>query len=88
MVVRMAMNIKNERAESLARAVAERTGESLTTAIAVALEERLARIKHDESSAATYERLSALVADVQSLMGGDSFDDPNDFLYDDDGIPK
>ena len=40
----MALNIKNARTESLAHAVARETGESLTQAITVALEERLERL--------------------------------------------
>jgi antitoxin VapB len=39
----MAMNIKNPETERLARELAERTGESLTVAVTVALRERLER---------------------------------------------
>ena len=41
----MALSIKNARAEKLARRVAAETGESLTRAIQVALEERLERLR-------------------------------------------
>ncbi len=41
----MALSIKNEAAERLAREVAAQTGESLTRAITVSLEERLERLK-------------------------------------------
>ena len=41
----MGISIKNERTEHLARELAAETGESLTTAITRALEERLARLE-------------------------------------------
>ncbi|MGE0495680.1 MAG: type II toxin-antitoxin system VapB family antitoxin [Vulcanimicrobiota bacterium] len=41
----MALNIKNSRTEELARQVALETGENLTTAVTVALEERLERLR-------------------------------------------
>jgi antitoxin VapB len=41
----MALSIKDPEADRLAREVAGRTGESLTTAIVVALRERLARLR-------------------------------------------
>lgn len=41
----MALNIKNDRAERLARQVAKETGESLTSAVIHALEERIEKLK-------------------------------------------
>lgn len=41
----MALSIKDPQADTLARAVADLTGESLTQAVIVALEQRLAREK-------------------------------------------
>ncbi len=41
----MALSIRNEQAEKLARKVAEETGENLTQAIIHALEERLQRLR-------------------------------------------
>jgi len=41
----MALSIRNDMAEKLARAVANETGETLTQAITHALEERWARLK-------------------------------------------
>jgi len=40
----MALNIKSDKADRLARELADATGESLTQAVTNALEERLARI--------------------------------------------
>ena len=41
----MALSLKDPEVDRLAREVAARTGETLTTAVAVALKERLARLK-------------------------------------------
>lgn len=41
----MALNIKSEEADHLARQLAAETGESLTTAVTLALRERLARVQ-------------------------------------------
>ncbi|HEX6142599.1 MAG TPA: type II toxin-antitoxin system VapB family antitoxin [Geminicoccaceae bacterium] len=43
----MALSIKDPRADQLAREVARLAGESLTEAVARALEERLERLQHD-----------------------------------------
>ena len=45
----MALNIKNEETCSLARELAELTGETMTGAITVALRERLERERHERS---------------------------------------
>lgn len=41
----MALNIKSDEADQLARELAAATGESLTTAVTVALRERLGRVR-------------------------------------------
>jgi antitoxin VapB len=41
----VALNIKDERADRLARELAAETGESITTAVTVAVEERLERLR-------------------------------------------
>ncbi len=41
----MALSVKNPEADRLAREVAARTGETLTTAVVVSLRERLARLR-------------------------------------------
>ncbi len=56
-VVPMALNVKDEEAVRLAGLVAEMTGESKTRAIRVALEERLARLRAEETPEERYARL-------------------------------
>ena len=46
----MALSVKDPEADRLAREVVARTGETLTTAVIVALRERLARLRGRSSS--------------------------------------
>lgn len=83
----MALNVKSERADRLARELADLTGESMTTAITLALEERLARerarrLRHDP-----VERLARIAREAHALP---RFDDrPADEIlgYDETGMP-
>jgi antitoxin VapB len=47
----MALNIKSDETDKLARELSEVTGESITTAVTVALKERLARVRRRRSRA-------------------------------------
>lgn len=60
----MAINIRNEEAEQLARQLAEVTGDSLTGAVVVALRERLAQVRAAPAGGepATTDRLSRMRA--------------------------
>lgn len=51
----MALSIKSEAADLLARELAAETGESLTTAVTLALEERLARVRRRSNLARDLE---------------------------------
>jgi len=55
----MALNIKSDRADHLARRVAQQTGETITQAVIVALEERLQRLErpHDQVRRAELRRI-------------------------------
>jgi antitoxin VapB len=44
----MGLNIKTEEAHRLAKKIADKTGESITTAVTTALRERLQRIEKDD----------------------------------------
>lgn len=85
------MNIKNERTQRLTRQLADRTGESLTTAITVAVEERLASLDSADSQRADElaERLLAIGRDaaprwVEPYRSVDH----GDLLYDERGLPR
>ena len=53
----MGISIKNHRTEQLARQVAEKTGETLTSAITTALEERLLRLKGRKTTPDVFEKI-------------------------------
>jgi antitoxin VapB len=84
----MAISLKDPEADRLARAVAARTGESLTTAIVVALRERLARLKGHRRRRPLREELREIGRRCAALP---TLDDrtPDEILgYDDRGIPR
>lgn len=81
----MALNIKNERAQELAREVAEMTGESQTTAVIVALEERKERLKirnRREKWMTIGSENAKRYGDKLSSQGID------ELLYDESGLPR
>jgi antitoxin VapB len=87
----MSLSIKSDEAERLARSVAEATGESLTTAITVALRERLARIRNRDSDRQVQreERLRAIAADAGKRWTPEHRHvDHGELLYDDTGLPR
>lgn len=84
----MSLNIKNPQTHALAREVAAKTGESVTEAVTVALQERLDRLKKlDEKSLA--ERLLEIGRDCASRMREPYRSiDHGELLYDERGLPK
>ena len=87
----VSLNIKNEEAERLARRLAGVTGESVTTAVMVAVRERLERVQgEDEGGAvARAERLREIARDaagrwVEPYRSADH----GDLLYDEAGLPR
>lgn len=85
----MPLSIKDPEADRLARAVAQRTGETLTQAVINALRERLAREERKEQAT------ESLVEDVMEigrhcaalpLLDARSADDV--VGYDDNGLPR
>jgi len=83
----MPLNIKSAKAYELAQRVARATGESLTEAVTVALEERLTRIDPppdglaDEILAVGRDCAARLEEPWRSL-------DHAELLYDDKGLPR
>ncbi|MFW6374610.1 MAG: type II toxin-antitoxin system VapB family antitoxin, partial [Thermodesulfobacteriota bacterium] len=51
------ITIENPRTEQLARQVAEQTGENLTSAITIALEERLLRLRGEKTAPDVFEKI-------------------------------
>ncbi|HET6144165.1 MAG TPA: type II toxin-antitoxin system VapB family antitoxin [Candidatus Acidoferrales bacterium] len=84
----MAMNIKNDEAQKLARRLADTTGESLTAAITEAVRERLERVQC-ASGAGLAERLLRIGKDCAAhLTESSKTVEHGDILYDDRGLPR
>lgn len=83
----MALSIKNDEADRLARELAAATGESLTAAVVSALRERLER-ERARTGLSRLERLRRLREQVRQLP---VLDDrlPDDILgFDEQGLPR
>lgn len=84
----MALSIKNDETERLARQVAKETGESLTQAIESALKERLERLRQRRHHHVVTEKLEDILRRVDALPTLDTRPEPEILGYDDQGIPR
>ncbi|HZA71430.1 MAG TPA: type II toxin-antitoxin system VapB family antitoxin [Propionibacteriaceae bacterium] len=84
----MGLNIKNEETHQLVRRLAELTGQSQTSAVEDAVRRRLAEIEQENDREARIERLMAIGRKTAAGMDPALSNDPNDFLYDDLGLPR
>ena len=85
----MGLNIKNEDTCRLAGELAQLTGETMTSAITVALRERLERERHRRGAPALAEELHAIGQRCAGLLGpGPSAVEHGDLLYDERGLPR
>lgn len=89
----MALSIKDPQADKLAREIAAITGEKLTQAVTVALQERLARVKTRQAGTSPKDKLSAvrdIVVEYQSIPASDKRSpiEIMDDMYDEQGLPK
>ena len=84
----MALSIKDLRTEQLARALAERTGESITTATRRALEERLRRVGSDARKAALLDDMAASRRRWSALPVLDNRSEDEIIGYDKNGLPS
>jgi antitoxin VapB len=81
----MGMNIKSDEAHALAKKIASHTGESLTSAVVVALKERLERIERERHVQEKIRRIDEILAKLPPVPPGVTSDHSD--LYDDDGLP-
>ncbi len=81
----MALSIRNEQAEKLARAVAEETGETMTQAIIHALEERWVRLKGRQTVPDLAERIISISRRCRQLPDQDSRTPAEILGYDQNG---
>ena len=84
----MALSIKNDETERLARQVARETGESLTEAIQEALQERWERLKARRRSQVLTSQLEDLLRRVDALPTLDSRPEDEILGYDEHGTPR
>ncbi len=87
----MALSIKNDEAERLARQLAAATGESVTRAVSVALRERLERVNGRQGGARAVRvaRLWQIADDaVGRWVAPFGSADHGDLLYDEAGLPR
>ncbi|MCY4616344.1 MAG: type II toxin-antitoxin system VapB family antitoxin [Chloroflexi bacterium] len=85
----MSLNIKNEETCALARELAELTGETMTGAITLALQERLERERRERSVDARLDAIHEIQERVARLLDGASPPiDHAELLYDERGLPK
>jgi len=84
----MPLSIKDPETERLARALAERTGETLTIATRRALEERLRRIGGGGRRAALLEDLAAIRHRWSAMPVRDPRSADEIIGYDENGLPR
>jgi antitoxin VapB len=84
----MALSIKSIEAERLAREIASKTGESLTTAIQKALEERLERLRNQRRSQILASQLDEILRRVDQLPLLDNRTEDEILGYDENGLPR
>jgi antitoxin VapB len=84
----MALSIKSQETERLAREIAAKTGESLTGAIQTALEERLERLKYQRRSKILATQLEDILRRVDQLPILDSRPADEIVGYDEQGLPR
>ena len=86
----LSLNIKNEETHRLARELAQRTGETLTMAVTIAVKERLERQAQAPTKEGRLRRIMEIVAETAPLMNdGRTSKELMDDLYDvETGLPK
>lgn len=86
----MSLNIKSDEAHELTRELARLTGESLTQAVTVAVQERLERVRREHSD--TRLRAEALLAigrdTAPRLREPSRSIEHGELLYDERGLPR
>jgi antitoxin VapB len=84
----MSLNLKNEETNRLAHELAGLTGETLTTAVTVAVRERLERLQQSKRGALS-DRLLKIGKDCAAHLREPFLSvDHGDLLYDERGLPK
>jgi antitoxin VapB len=84
----MGLNIKNPETHRLVEELAKLTGESMTTAVTVAVRERLGRVRREQGMSLA-DRLLAIGKDCAAhIKEPFRSRDHGDLLYDEHGLPR
>jgi antitoxin VapB len=83
----MSLNIKDPEAHKLARELAAETGDSMTSAVTIALKEKLHRVRQARKAKATADELLQIARKFRAHLQGPVVDH-GIFLYDERGLPK
>ncbi len=83
----MALNIKDEQTDRLARELARETGESITIATRTAIQERLVRIRQRQRPTPVVDELRAIAERGRARSTLDPRPLEEILGYDDDGLP-
>lgn len=81
------LNIKDPEADRLARDLATTTGESLTTAVTVAVRERLERVRGAAAPGTVADELNAIALRCAALPVLDDRSEDDILGYDEHGLP-
>jgi antitoxin VapB len=84
----VALSIKHDEADRLARALARETGESLTEAVITALRERLSRVRRPRRARKIQAEIRAIQQRVARLPVLDARTADEILDYDDHGLPR
>ena len=84
----MALSLKHPEADRLARELAARTGETLTTAVVVALRERLARLRGRSKRRRLRDELREIAQRCAQLPSLDERSADEILGYDERGVPR
>ena len=84
----MALNIKNPEADSLARLLAQKTGETITDAVIEALRERLQRQEGRNSWPSLKDDLRAIADRCAALPDYDTRSPEEIIGFDEHGVPR
>jgi antitoxin VapB len=87
-MVAVGINIKNPETHRLARELAELTGESMTTAVTVAVRERRDRVLARRGGSKAEQMLELGRDCARRLPGSVREIDHGELLYGDDGLPR
>lgn len=83
----MALNIKDPQTDRIARELARATGESITVAVRIAMEERLRRVRASGAENSVRDRINEIIEQARSLPILDARTPDELIGYDEHGLP-